>query len=79
MADMIEPEVKDFLKRIVSSVFMGFFWLMLNMTLGIYFGLLFIQKKISIGNIIFYLFFFASLAFLIRFYFRTWKKKFPHG
>jgi hypothetical protein len=76
---IIEPEVRDFLKRIVSSIFIGFFWLMLNMTLGIYFGFLFVRGKISIGNIIFYIFFLASLAFLMRFYFRTWKKKFPHG
>jgi hypothetical protein len=77
--DYFEPDVKDFLKRIVSSLFLGLFWLMLNMTLGIYFGLLFINEKISAGNIIFYAFLFSSLFFLIRFYYRTWKKKFPHG
>jgi hypothetical protein len=75
----LEPEVQDFLKRIVSSLFLGLFWLMLNMTLGIYFGLLFVDGKISIGNIIFYIFLLGSLFLLIRFYYRTWKKKFPHG
>jgi len=74
-----EPEVKDFLKRIVSSVFLGLLWLMLSMTFGIYFGFLFVNEKISIGNILFYLFFFLSFIFLIRFYLKTWKKKFPHG
>jgi hypothetical protein len=75
----LEPEVQDFLKRIVSSLFLGLFWLMLNMTLGIYFGLLFVNRKISTGNIIFYIFLLGSLFLLIRFYYRTWKKKFPHG
>ncbi len=79
MADMVEPEVKDFLRRVLSSIFWGFFWLMLNMTIGIYFGLLFVNGKLSAGNIIFYSFFLISLFFLIRFYIRTWKKKFPHG
>lgn len=74
-----EPDVKDFLKRIVSSLFLGLFWLMLNMTLGIYFGLLFVDGKVSIGNMIFYVFLLGSLVLLIRFYYRTWKKKFPHG
>jgi len=76
---IIEPEVKDFLKRIVLSVFVGLFWLMLNMIIGIYFGLLFVENKISIGNIIFYSIFIISLVALIWFYYRTWKTKFPHG
>jgi tellurite resistance protein TehA-like permease len=75
----VEPEVQDFLKKIVWSVFLGLLWLMLNMTMGIYFGLLFIEDGISLGNIIFYLFLLSSLAALIWFYYKTWKKKFPHG
>jgi hypothetical protein len=75
----MEPEVKKFLKIIVSSVFVGFAWLMLNMVLGIYFDLLFIKSRISIGNIIFYIIFAGSLVLLIRFYYRIWKNKFPHG
>ncbi len=75
----VEPEVKDFLKRIVQSIFLGLFWLMINMTMGIYFGLLFIDGKISIGNIIFYLFSMLSLAALIWFYYKTWSRKYPHG
>jgi hypothetical protein len=74
-----EPEVQDFLKRVVSSLFIGLFWLIVNMTLGIYFGLGFVGESISIGNIIFYVFLLGSLSLLIRFYYKTWKKKFPHG
>lgn len=75
----MESEVRDFLKRIVRSLFLGLFWLILNMTMGIYFGLLFIEDRISIGNIIFYIFFTGSLAALIWFYYKTWRKRFPHG
>ena len=75
----IEPEVKAFFKTIVSSVFLGLFWLMLNLTLGIYFGLLFIKGNISVGNIVYYLFALSSFVFLIRYYIKVWKKKFPHG
>jgi len=75
----MEPEVKDFLKRVVWSIFFGLVWLMLNMTMGIYFDLLFIYEKITIGNIVFYLFALISLGLLIWFYYKTWKKKFPHG
>jgi len=75
----VEPEVKDFLKRVVLTVLFGLVWMMLNMTLGLYFGLLFIDDSITVGNIIFYLFAAISLTLLIWFYYKTWKKKFPHG
>jgi hypothetical protein len=75
----LEPEVKDFLKRIVWSVFFGLLWLMLNTTMGIYFNLLFVEDKIRIGNIAYYLFLLLSLAGLIWFYHITLKKRFPHG
>jgi hypothetical protein len=76
---MLEPEVKDFLKKILQSVFTGLLWMMVNMIAGIYFGWMFIYDKISVGNIIFYIFLIVSLLWLIRFYYRIWKNKFPHG
>ena len=62
----MEPEAKDFLKRVVWSLSAGLLWLMLNMTMGIYFDLLFIRDGVSIGNIVFYLliFYFGSLIYL---------------
>jgi hypothetical protein len=75
----MEPEAKDFLKRIVWSFFAGLVWMMINMTLGIYFGLLFVEDSLRLGNVLYYLFLPCSLGLLIWFYYRTWKKKFPHG
>ncbi len=75
----MEPEVKNFLKKIFLSFFFGLIWLMLNMTMGIYFGLLFITDRVTIGNIVFYMFAIISLILLIWFYYKTWSKKFPHG
>jgi len=76
---LLEPELKDFLKKILQSFFAGLCWMMANMIAGIFFGLLFVRDRITTGNIIFYLFFLSSLIWLLRFYYRTWKKKFPHG
>jgi len=75
----IEPEAKLFLKKILLSLFLGLFWLMLNMTFGIFFSMMEISEKITAGNIFFYSFFIISLAALIWFYYKTWKRKFPHG
>lgn len=76
---MMEPEVKDFLKKVLQSVFTGLLWMMINMIAGIYFGWMFINDKFSVGNIIFYTFLIVSLLLLIRFYYKIWKQKFPHG
>ena len=75
----VEPEARDFLKKIAWSVFYGIAWMMINMTLGIYFRLFFFEERVGIGNILFYIFFLVTLFALIRFYYRTWKQKFPHG
>jgi hypothetical protein len=75
----MEPEAKSLLKRVALSLFLGLSWLFINMTIGIYFDLLPVYGKLRVGNIIFYSFFLITLFFLIRFFTRTWKKKFPHG
>ncbi len=75
----MEPDIKDFLKRIVKSLSLGMIWLLVNMTLGFYFDLLPIYGRPGIGNGIFYLFLLLSGFFYFRFLYRTWKKKFPHG
>lgn len=74
-----ETDVSDFLQRIVWSFGAGLLWLFVNMTAGIYGGWLFFNHKPTVGNIIFYCWMIVSLGFLLRFLYRTWKKKFPHG
>jgi tellurite resistance protein TehA-like permease len=75
----MEPEVKDFLKRVVLSLFLGLLWLFINMTLGIYFDLLPVYGRPDLANILFYVFFAGTGVLYIFFLYRTWKKKFPHG
>ena len=70
----MEPDIKDFLTRVMNSLFAGVAWLAANSTFGIMYGFAFPENKIGIGNIIFYVWFVASLAFLIWLYLRIWKK-----
>jgi hypothetical protein len=77
--DMMEHDVKDFLRRIVWTVFAGFLWLTITLGIGAYNDLLVPNPKITIGNIIFYIWFAVTLAALLYLYIRIWKKKFPHG
>jgi hypothetical protein len=73
MSEM-EPEVKDFLKKVMMAVFVAIGWMMINITAGIYFELMIIKNRVSTGNVIYYLFFLLSLAWLIRYYYRAWVK-----
>ncbi|MBS1948915.1 MAG: hypothetical protein JST47_14220 [Bacteroidetes bacterium] len=76
MSEM-EQDIKVFFKKLAVSVYTGVFWVFAVMTFGIYFRLMFIEDKISVGNIIFYLLVVFSFVFLARFYLKLWKEK-PH-
>jgi len=69
----MEPEVKNFLSKIVTSLSVGLLWLLVNSTMGIYFNFAFFDNKPTIGNYIFYAWFLVSLFFLIKFYRRIWE------
>lgn len=71
----IEPETRDFLKRIIQTISVGMLFLLLHMTFGLYFNWAFFEGDIRTGNIIYYIFLFLSLAGLIYFYYRLWKGK----
>jgi hypothetical protein len=70
----MEPEVREFLKRIVLSLSVGIFWMAINSTLGIMYDFAFVHGSVSAGNIIFYIWFLASLALLLWYFVRLWKK-----
>ncbi|MEO6915056.1 MAG: hypothetical protein ABI151_04880 [Chitinophagaceae bacterium] len=74
-----EPEVQAFLQKVMFSIGAALLWLILNMTIGIFGGWMFFHDQPTVGNYIFYAWFFVSLFLLLRFLFRTWKGKFPHG
>lgn len=69
----MEPEVKAFLALIINSLAMALIWMMVNMTAGIYFNLAFFEDKISIWNIVYYIFFLATFVLLIMYLRKKWK------
>jgi hypothetical protein len=79
MTSGMEPEAKDYLRRVLLSFFLGLVWLFINMTIGIFFEWMFFRGRPTTGNFIFYCFFLGTLVLYIWFLRRTWKKRFPHG
>ena len=69
----IEPETRDFLKRIIQTVSMGMLFLLVHMTVGIYFNWAFFEGSPSIGNIVYYIIFLITLTALIYYFYRLWK------
>ena len=71
----MEPEVREFLMRVSLSLGIGILWLSINSTAGIMFDLAFIHGHITVGNIVFYVWFVASIVFMIKLYIRLWRGK----
>ena len=73
-----EPEVRRFLSNVMFSIGIGLLWLIINMTLGIFFGWLFFQERPTVGNYVFYTWFAISFTALIYLLVKRWSEKFPH-
>jgi membrane associated rhomboid family serine protease len=71
----MEPDMKEFLVRIVQTISMGLLWMLLNMTFGIYFGFGFFDDRPSTANYIYYVGFIISLVLLILYFRKKWKGK----
>ena len=72
----MEPEARDFLKRISLSIGLALLWLFVNITIGIFGGWLFFYQAPTIGNYIFYVWFIASIVLMVWAYMRLWKNRF---
>jgi hypothetical protein len=70
-----DPEVKKFFVKILNTVSLGLMWMMLMVTIGLYFGLAYhVEGRSFIYTIVFYIFMVASLLFLVRHFYKLWKK-----
>ena len=69
----MEPDVRLFLLTILNTISMGMVWLLVNMTIGIYYGFAFFDDKPTLGNYLYGAFFLASLVLLIRYLKKKWR------
>jgi len=70
----MEPGVREFLKRIMLTIFIGLFWLILNSTVGIMYNYAFFDDSPGLANILFYLWFIGSGLLLFWYLRRMWNK-----
>ncbi|MEO6547445.1 MAG: hypothetical protein ABIN94_05575 [Ferruginibacter sp.] len=69
----MEPEIRAFLLKIVQSLSMGLVWLLINMSVGIYYGFAFFESHPTTGNYLYYVGFLFSLVLLIVYLRKKWK------
>ena len=69
----MDPEIKKYFRKILSSFSWGAIWLLSIATLGIFFQLGFVADGFRWYNVLFYLILLASLFQLLRYYYKIWK------
>jgi hypothetical protein len=69
----MEDETRDFLVLIVNTISKVLLWMMINVFVGIYFGLGFFENYPTWQNIVYYIGFLSSLVFLIVHLKKKWK------
>ena len=70
----MEEDITKIFRKIVKTLSAGILWLLVNMSIGIYFGWMFFYASITIGNIIFYVFMLSTLVFLIYYLKKVWRE-----
>jgi hypothetical protein len=70
----MDPEMAAFFKRISYTVLIAFIWLAINATAAIKGDNAFIGDHITLGNVIFYVWFIVSVIILIVIYKKMWFK-----
>jgi hypothetical protein len=70
----MEPGIREFFKRIVTTLSLLILWMMINLTLGIKYDYAFFETKIYWYNIVFYLWMVVSTVALIWVCLKIWKK-----
>jgi hypothetical protein len=69
-----DPEVRQFFKKIISTISYGLIWLITTATAGIYFQLAWRGNRPLIAPILFYVLAAVTLFALLRYFYQLWKK-----
>ena len=73
----MEPGIKEFFKRLSTSIGLCILWMSINMVIGIKLGYAFFET-IHWSNIIYYIWVILTFIALIRFYIKLWEKPIEH-
>ena len=69
----MEPEVRHFLATLVQSISMLLLWMIFNTFFGIKLGYLFLDGKITVWHVVYYVCLIVSFVFVMRYIINKWK------
>ncbi len=69
----MEPEVREFLQRIVWTLSVALLWLMINTIAGLRFELAIFDGKHTIPTLVFYVWLLTSLFLMLKLFRKWWK------
>ncbi len=72
-SNKMEDETRAFLILILNTISLVLLWMMVNVFVGIYFGYAFFEKEPTWKNIVYYLFFVATIVALLLHLKRKWR------
>jgi len=67
-------QMKALFKKILATFSVGALWMLITSSLAFYARLAIISGGVRWYNLVFYGFFALSLAWLLRFFYKTWQK-----
>lgn len=70
----MEPGVREYLIRILNTLSLALVWMAIDSTAGIMYGLAFVNGHITLGNVLFYIWFVLSLGTYLWWVIRLWSK-----
>lgn len=70
-----EPDIRDYLRKVLKTVSVGLVFLLFHMTVGIFLNWAFFEGSMGIGNMVYYLVLVTTLAGMINYLMRVWKKQ----
>jgi len=69
----MDPEVSAFFKRIGYSIGIALLWLIITVVAGLKDDNAFIEGRVTLGNILFYLWMVVSMIFLVLLFKKLWR------
>ena len=70
----MEPGIREFFKRLVTTISLLILWMAVNTTIGIKYNFAFFEDKIHWYNYVFYVWLVVTFVALIWFYKKLWEK-----
>jgi hypothetical protein len=69
----MEPQLLQFLNRIMRTIGLVVFWMTLNSTIGLMWGYAYVGNHWQLGNIVYYIFLLLSLLGLLYILYKIWR------